>query len=87
MGPSYRKYYELIQDTFHVQFLNDQSVFDDYCAWFFRITEYMETLTDIAPELADTRALSYAAEVLTNLYFMSHQGTLVIRHVGKEIYT
>lgn len=64
-----------------------KSVYDDYCAWFFHITEYMETLTEIAPEIATTRALSYVAEVLTNLYFLSHRDELRIRHVEKEIYT
>ena len=45
----------------------------------------METLADEAPEIGTTRALSYVAEVLTNLYFMSHT-ELRLRHVGKEIY-
>ena len=63
-----------------------RAVFDDYCDWFFRITEYMETLADRVPALAETRALSYVAEVLTNLYFMSHQDSLRIRHVEKAIY-
>ena len=64
-----------------------EKVFSDYCAWFFEITEYMETLTGIAPEIGTTRALSYVAEVLTNLYFMSHQDTLRLYHAEKEIYT
>lgn len=64
-----------------------ETVFSDYCAWFFGITEYMETLTEIAPEIGTTRALSYVAEVLTNLYFMSHQDTLRLRHAEKEVYT
>lgn len=64
-----------------------EEVFSDYCAWFFEITEYMETLTGIAPEIGTTRALSYVAEVLTNLYFMSRQDTLRIHHAEKEIYT
>lgn len=61
-------------------------VFDAYCAWFFRITKYMENMYDEVPELAETRAFSYVAEVLTNLYFMSHQDSLRIRHVEKGIY-
>jgi hypothetical protein len=64
-----------------------REVFDAYCSWFFNITEYMETLTDKAPEIANTRALSYVAEVLTNLYFMSNQNKLNIRHAEKAIYT
>lgn len=64
-----------------------REVYAAYCAWFFRITEYMETRTDIAPEIADTRALSYVAEVLTNLYFMYNQPRLRIRHAAREIYT
>lgn len=62
-------------------------VFDMYCKWFFRITEYMETMADAVPVLASTRALSYVAEVLTNLYFMYHQDKLKIKHVEKAIYT
>lgn len=62
-------------------------VFDNYCRWFFEITEYMEEhFAKEVPELVETRALSYVAEVLTNLYFMSHQKDLRIRHVEKEIY-
>jgi hypothetical protein len=64
-----------------------RAVFDAYCAWLFNITEYMETLADKAPEIANTRALSYAAEALTNLYFMSKQDQLKIRHAEKAIYT
>ena len=63
-----------------------KDVFDDYCAWFFHITEYMENMADLVPEIGNTRALSYVAEVLTNLYFMSHQDRWQIRHVEKAIY-
>ena len=63
-----------------------REVFEDYCAWFFRITEYMETMTDEVPEIAETRALSYVAEVLTNLYFMSHNTRWNIRHAEKTIF-
>ena len=63
-----------------------RQVFDDYCAWFFRITEYMEGMADEVPEIGNTRALSYVAEVLTNLYFMSHQDVWRIRHAEKAIY-
>lgn len=61
-------------------------VFNEYCQWFFRITEYMETLSEEVPEIGTTRALSYAAEVLTNLYFMDNQNRLSIRHAEKAIY-
>lgn len=61
-------------------------VFDDYCTWFFRITEYMEGMADEVPEIGNTRALSYVAEVLTNLYFMSNSGKLYLCHVEKAIY-
>lgn len=65
-----------------------KTVFDAYCQWFFTITEYMEQMMgQEVPELLETRAFSYIAEVLTNLYFMSHQTDLVIRHVEKAIYT
>ena len=61
-------------------------MFEAYCSWFFEITEYMETLADEVPQIRETRALSYVAEVLTNLYFMYHQNDLNILHVEKEIY-
>lgn len=64
-----------------------KNVFDDYCKWFFEITEYMETMADSVPEIKETRALSYVAEVLTNIYFMSHSNELNIKHVEKAIYT
>jgi len=60
-------------------------VFDAYCSWFFEITEYMEKMTDKVPELGNTRALSYVAEVLTSLYFQSSSWNL--RHTEKAIYT
>lgn len=39
------------------------------------------------PELVETRAFSYIAEVLTNIYFMTQQNKLRILHVEKAIYT
>lgn len=63
-----------------------RAVFEDYCEWFFEITEYMETMSDQVPEIRETRALSYVAEVLTNLYFMYNRRGWNIRHTGKEIY-
>lgn len=63
-----------------------RAVFEDYCGWFFEITEYMETMADKVPEIRETRALSYVAEVLTNLYFMHNRRGWSIRHTGKEIY-
>ena len=63
-----------------------RAVFEDYCAWFFHITEYMETMADEVPALAETRALSYVAEVLTNLYFMAHNTKWKIRHTEKAIF-
>ncbi len=63
-----------------------KAVFEDYCRWFFEITEYMETMSDKIPEISNTRALSYVAEVLTNIYFMSHSDSLRIKHVEKAIF-
>ena len=62
-----------------------RSVFEDYCGWFFGITEYMETMG--VPEIGSTRALSYVAEVLSNLYFLYNEKGWKIFHTGKEIYT
>lgn len=64
-----------------------RAVFEDYCAWFFQITEHMETMADTVPALKTTRALSYVAEVLTNIYFLSNQSRWNIRHVERGIYT
>lgn len=63
-----------------------KSVFDAYCRWFFEITEHIETFEQKVPEIKETRALSYIAEVLTNLYFMINSDKLKIRHVEKAIY-
>lgn len=63
-----------------------KEVFDAYCTWFFRITEYMETCSGQVPDIANTRALSYVAEVLTSLYFMYNREGWNIRHAEKAIY-
>lgn len=73
------------QYTYNI-FCAKRAVFEDYCEWFFEITKYMETMSDEVPEIRETRALSYVAEVLTNLYFMHNQRGWNIRHTGKEIY-
>lgn len=72
------------QYTYNIQCAK-RAVFEDYCAWFFEITEYMETMG--VPEIRTTRALSYVAEVLTNLYFMDNEKNWRIFHAGREIYT
>ena len=61
-------------------------VFDEYCTWFFNITEHMESYGDEVPELINTRAFSYVAEVLTNILFLSNRGRFNILHAEKEIY-
>lgn len=85
----YEEYLAILQGkyqyTYNLVCARDE-VFDDYCTWFFSITEYMEGMADEVPEIGNTRALSYVAEVLTNLYFMSHQEVWRIRHVEKAIY-
>jgi len=63
-----------------------REVFDDYCSWAFAVLEYMERSADILPEIKTTRALSYAAEVITSLYFLSNSDKLSIRHAEKRIY-
>jgi hypothetical protein len=60
-------------------------VFDRYCEWTFEILQDMERSADKFPEIAMTRALSYAAEVLTSLYFLSNSDKLNIRHIEKSI--
>lgn len=85
----YEEYYNIIYGRYQYTYnivCAKKPVYDAYCAWFFEITEYMETMTDKVPAIKETRALSYVAEVLTNIYFMSHQNDLRIRHIEKEIY-
>ena len=61
-------------------------VFCEYCKWFFAITEYMESMEKDVPEIKSTRALSYVAEVLTNIFFMSNEDKYNILHTEKIIY-
>ena len=86
----YEDYYEILYGPYQYTYnlvCARRHVFEDYCNWFFNITEYMETMADNVPEIKETRALSYVAEVLTNLYFMSNSDRWNILHVAKEIYT
>ncbi|MBQ9438298.1 MAG: DUF4422 domain-containing protein [Lachnospiraceae bacterium] len=83
----YRDYMGILSGPFQYTYnllCTRWEVFDDYCSWFFQIAEHMEK-TGIT-EIVETRALSYVAEVLTNLYFMSRKEKLSIRHVEKAIY-
>lgn len=85
----YNEYYKILYGEYQYTYnlvCAKEKVFDDYCMWFFEITEYMEKMADSVPEIGDTRALSYVAEVLTNLYFMYNGKKLNIRHVEKAIY-
>lgn len=86
----YERYYEILygpyQYTYNLLCVR-RYVFEDYCAWFFEITEHMEAIADAVPEIKETRALSYVAEVLTNLYFMHNKNRWKIMHVEKGIYT
>lgn len=86
----YNRYHEILYGKYQYTYnmlCARKDVFDDYCSWFFEITEYMENMADSVPEIKGTRALSYVAEVLTNIYFMSHKNNLKIKHVEKAIYT
>lgn len=87
----YSSYYNILYGKYQYTYnllCAKRYVFDNYCQWFFEITEYMvNKYAGKVPELTETRALSYVAEVLTNLYFMYHQKDLRIYHVEKEIYT
>jgi len=85
----YDRYCEILYGQYQYTYnivVAKKEVYDSYCRWFFEITEYMETMGDLIPEIKETRALSYVAEVLTNLYFMSNTDRLNIRHAEKEIY-
>ncbi len=85
----YEAYFSILHGSYQYTYnlvCARRKVFEDYCTWFFRITEQMETLEDKIPAIAETRALSYVAEVLTNLYFMSHNTKWNIRHAEKAIF-
>lgn len=86
----YNEYLAILQGQYQYTYnlvCAKAEVFDAYCEWFFEITEYMESMENEHPEIRNTRALSYVAEVLTNIYFMSHSNELNIKHIEKEIYT
>lgn len=87
---TYSVYYEILSGKYQYTYnmvCAKAEIFDTYCEWFFNITEYMEKLADDVPEIKNTRALSYVAEALTNLYFMSKREQLNILHAEKKIYT
>ena len=77
--------YGEVQYTYNLV-IAKKEVFNLYCSWFFEITEYIENMSDQVPEIKETRALSYVAEVLTNLFFMHNQYNFNIRHANKKIY-
>lgn len=85
----YGRYHEILYGSYQYTYnliCARQEVFHDYCRWFFRITEFLESRSDEVSEIKSTRALSYVAEVLTNLYFMYNSDRWNILHVEKEIY-
>lgn len=86
----YEDYVKILEGSYQYTYnivCAKREIFDSYCKWFFEITEHMETMGDDIPDIKNTRALSYVAEVLTNLYFMYNQDKLCIKHVAREIYT
>lgn len=85
----YDSYREIIYGPFQYTynlFCVRREVFCDYCQWFFEITGLMESMAEEVPEIGNTRALSYVAEALTNLYFMHNRGRCRILHAEKGIY-
>ena len=87
----YKDYLKILEGPYQYTYnmlCAKKEVFGAYCEWFFEITEFMEKeYSAEVPALVETRAFSYIAEVLTNIYFMSHQNDLCIRHVEKAIFT
>jgi hypothetical protein len=67
--------------------LAKNAVYDEYCSWLFGILAHMESAADRTPEIKTARALGYAAEALTSLYFLHNAAGLKIRHAEKAIYT
>jgi hypothetical protein len=64
-----------------------RSIYDTYCEWIFPILYQMELSSYAFPEIKSTRSLSYAAEVLTNIYFLHNASSLNIRHTETIFYT
>ena len=86
---NYEKYMKIINGNYQYSYnmlCGKRQVFDDYCLWIFTVLEHMELSRDNVPEIANTRALAYSAEVLTSIYFMANSDKLNIRHVEKMIY-
>lgn len=85
----YADYQEILYGSYQYTYnllCAKRHVFEDYCTWFFAITEHMETMADAVPEIKNTRALSYVAEALTNIYFMHNKNHWNIVHTEKGIY-
>lgn len=85
----YDRYMKILENKYQYTYnlvIAKDKVFDAYCTWTFQVLEHMELSSDKIPEIANTRALSYIAEALTNLYFMSNAHRLAIGHVEKGVY-
>jgi hypothetical protein len=85
----YRSYWEILNGQYQYTYnlvIAKNEVFNAYCEWIFTILGYMENYNSHVPEIGTTRALSYAAEVLTSLYFLSNSEKLKIFHAEKRIY-
>jgi hypothetical protein len=86
---NFAKYQKILNEPYFYPYnlvLAKSSVFDDYCQWIFSILESMESFSAQIPEIAQTRALSYCAEILTSVYFLANKNALNIRHVEKRIF-
>ncbi|MDR2133386.1 MAG: DUF4422 domain-containing protein [Clostridiales Family XIII bacterium] len=60
-------------------------VFDAYCEWLFPVLFRMEELGRGLPVVEETRALAYAGEALTSVYFLLHESALRVSHAEKRI--
>ena len=58
-------------------------VFDAYCEWMMPILEKAEQIYETEAEIRQDRAMAYAGEVLTALFFLHHENDLRIRHAEK----
>jgi hypothetical protein len=83
-------YARVLHGRYHYAYnlvLAKDTVYDEYCSWLFGILAHMESAADKAPEIKTTRALAYAAEALTSLYFLHNADKLNIFHAERRIYT
>lgn len=81
------EYLKCFEQQYHYPFnlmVAKSEVYNNYCEWAFKITEYIEKL-DI-DSCNNFRVLGYIMEQLTSIYFITNINKLKITHAEKAIY-